>query len=366
MKITVRTLTAAFTLFAGIAAARAEELAPLYPAPDFKLTDQHGQTVTKADLKGKTWVVDFIFTRCPSACPVMTQKMIALAKKVTDPNVRFVGISVDPAYDTPAVLTKYARLQGATDPRMIFLTGDAATIFALINKDGFRAYAVPATGDKPIIHDEHFILVDQAGMLRNVYTSNDAGRMTQLAADLATVAAGRPLEAPPDQGPSLTTAPSTRPAEGPNAALLRAFPAMNATLNATSGILLCLAMMMIQAKRVRAHAALMIAAVVASTLFLASYLTYHYMKAGVVTKYPDVKFKSLYYVVLVSHTILAVVVIPLVIVTLKRAWRRQWDHHRRIARPTFWIWLYVSATGVLVYWMLYQLAPRLAAAGAGA
>jgi protein SCO1 len=361
----VRIVTAAFALFACLAA-RAEELAPLYPAPEFKLTDQNGQTVTKADLKGKTWVVDFIFTRCPGACPLMTQKMIALSKKVAEPNVRFVGISVDPEADTPAVLTKYAKSQGATDPRFLFLTGDKAAIFVLIGKEGFKARAEPASEDRPIIHDEHFLLVDGNGMVRDFYASNDPARMTQLATDVATVAAGKPLMASDDRGPSLTTAPATQPTDASRAALLRAFPALNATLNATSGIFLCLAMMMIQAKRIRAHAALMIAAVVTSTLFLACYLTYHYMKAGVVTKYPDVRFKSLYYTVLISHTILAVVVVPLVFVTLKRAWLRQWESHRRIARPTFWIWLYVSATGVLVYWMLYQLAPRLAAAGARA
>jgi protein SCO1/2/putative membrane protein len=121
-------------------------------------------------------------------------------------------------------------------------------------------------------------------------------------------------------------------------------------------------MMLIKGKRVRLHAITMILAVVASTAFLVCYVTYHVMRAQAgtgITKFPESPLRPVYLIILISHTLLAAVVVPLVVVTLTRAARRQWDRHRRIASPTFWIWLYVSATGVIVYWMLYQLAPRL-------
>ena len=139
------------------------------------------------------------------------------------------------------------------------------------------------------------------------------------------------------------------------------FPKLNASLNATAGIFLCFGMMMIKARKVRAHAVCMIAAVIASTAFLACYLTYHYLNGGKPTRFPESPWKPVYLAILISHTILAVVILPLIVMTLTRAARRQWDRHRRIARPTFWLWLYVSATGVIVYWMLYELAPRIVA-----
>jgi uncharacterized membrane protein YozB (DUF420 family) len=143
--------------------------------------------------------------------------------------------------------------------------------------------------------------------------------------------------------------------------MIAQFPRLNASLNATAGIFLCFGMIMIKFRKVKAHAACMIAAVVSSVAFLACYLTYHYLNGGKPTRFPGGPWKSVYLTILISHTILAVVILPLIVMTLVRAWRRQWEAHRRIASPTFWLWLYVSVTGVVVYWMLYHLAPRIAA-----
>lgn len=316
----------------------AAELENYYPAPEFNLTDHEGRPVSKSDLAGKTWIVDFIFTRCPGVCPLMTQKMVGLAKTIKSSDVRFVSISVDPLHDKPPVLKQYAQERGATDPRMLFLTGDGKSIYQLV-QNGFHLTAQPASETSPILHDEHFLLVDKTGNVRGAYASNDPDAMTRLVTDATTLAK------PPN----------------PNARLLARFPAINASLNATAGIFLCIAMMFIKANKVRTHATFMIAAVVTSTAFLACYVTYHIMKGGVVTTFPDNAVRPLYLFILTSHTILAVATVPLVIVTLTRAWRRQWHRHKRIATPTFWIWLYVSFTGVMVYWMLYQLAPRMAA-----
>jgi protein SCO1/2 len=321
---------------------RAGENPPLlFPAPQFELTDQYGQKVTDQDLRGKAWVVDFIFTRCGGPCPMMTQKMVALTKRINADNVRFVSVSVDPEFDTPSVLRQYAAERGATDRRFIFLTGAKNSIYDLIEK-GFKLFAQGATERGPIMHDERFLLIDAGGNVRGVYHSNDEASLSKLEADATSLA--------------LADSSKTR--------LMARFPAINASLNATAGILLCLAYMLIQARRVRLHAITMILAVCASGAFLVCYVAYHYLKwqaGSTTTRFPANSFKPLYLTILLSHTILAVVVLPMVIVTLVRAARRQWERHRKIAAPTFWIWLYVSATGVIVYWMLYHLAPRMAA-----
>ena len=140
------------------------------------------------------------------------------------------------------------------------------------------------------------------------------------------------------------------------------FPKVNATLNGLSAILLVIGFIFIKQRWVRAHAAMMIAALITSTVFLACYITYHTYRAmhGItVTRFPEGRFHTTYITILTTHTFLAVVTVPLVIVTFVRAWRRKWAAHRKIAWWTFPIWLYVSVTGVIIYWMLYVLAPTL-------
>lgn len=135
-------------------------------------------------------------------------------------------------------------------------------------------------------------------------------------------------------------------------------PTLNAILNATSGILITIGFFLIRRKRIAAHRACMIGAVVCSSLFLISYLVYHVgFKAGV-TKFTGTGWvRPVYFGILISHTILAVIIVPFVVVTLTRALRGRFILHRRIARWTFPMWLYVSVTGVIVYLMLYQIFP---------
>ncbi|MGI8784281.1 MAG: DUF420 domain-containing protein [Acidobacteriota bacterium] len=133
-------------------------------------------------------------------------------------------------------------------------------------------------------------------------------------------------------------------------------PAVNAALNATSALLLVLGWFFIRARRIAAHRRCMVAAVCTSTLFLACYLTYHFF-AGATTFKGQGWIRTVYFSILISHTILAVAVVPLVGVTLFRAWRERFDRHRAVARWTLPIWLYVSVTGVLVYWILYHVVP---------
>jgi putative membrane protein len=134
------------------------------------------------------------------------------------------------------------------------------------------------------------------------------------------------------------------------------FPALDAALNAASALLLTLGFIFIRKKRVTAHKACMISAVVSSTLFLVCYLWYH-AHHGVTRFTGQGVVRGFYFTLLGSHTALAAVIVPLVLVTLYRALSGQFERHRKIARWTLPLWLYVSVTGVVVYWMLYHLFP---------
>jgi len=131
-------------------------------------------------------------------------------------------------------------------------------------------------------------------------------------------------------------------------------PTLNACLNATSAILLATGYVFIRSGRQRAHRACMLAAVVSSTLFLGSYVFYHSQVGSVHFKGVGVV-RVAYFSILLSHTVLAAAIVPLVGVTLLRAHQARFDRHRGLARITLPLWGYVSITGVVVYWMLYRL-----------
>jgi uncharacterized membrane protein YozB (DUF420 family) len=135
---------------------------------------------------------------------------------------------------------------------------------------------------------------------------------------------------------------------------LSIFPSLNAALNGTSAVLIVTGHAFIGRKRVNLHRACMIAAVVTSTLFLTSYLYYHAHVGSV--RFPGQGWiRPVYFALLISHTILAAAVVPLVLLALNAALCGRFDRHRRIARWAYPIWLYVSVTGVVVYIMLYQI-----------
>ena|SRR5690242_6761119 len=134
-------------------------------------------------------------------------------------------------------------------------------------------------------------------------------------------------------------------------------PHLNAFLNGTSAVLLVTGYLFIRARNVNAHRACQVAALVVSTLFLTSYLVYHYHHGS--TRFLGTGFvRPVYFTILTSHTILAVVIVPLIAITFYRALRGDFIRHRRIARVTLPLWLYVSVTGVVVYLMLYHFYPH--------
>jgi uncharacterized membrane protein YozB (DUF420 family) len=131
-------------------------------------------------------------------------------------------------------------------------------------------------------------------------------------------------------------------------------PAVNATLNGISAILLATGYLLIRRRRIAQHRLCMLTAFVTSTLFLISYLVYH---AHVLSKpfTGQGPIRYVYYTILTSHVLLAITILPLALITLSRALKRQFPRHKAIARWTLPLWLYVSVTGVIVYLMLYQL-----------
>lgn len=140
-------------------------------------------------------------------------------------------------------------------------------------------------------------------------------------------------------------------------------PIVNACLNGLSAIFLSAGYYFIRRKDQQSHRNCMIAAFITSTLFLACYLTYHGYLAYYLHRGPTVFknppwFRPIYLTILLTHTALAVVIVPLVLITLSRALRQRFDQHRKIARWTWPLWMYVSVTGVIIYVLLYQIFPQ--------
>jgi len=135
---------------------------------------------------------------------------------------------------------------------------------------------------------------------------------------------------------------------------LRDLPSLNALLNAAAALLLIWGYTLIRRRRIQAHRKVMLAAFLTSSAFLVSYLVYHF-QVGSVRFQKTGAIRTVYLGILLTHTVLAATVPPLAIVTLSRGLQARYDRHRRIARWTLPIWLYVSVTGVVVYWMLYRM-----------
>lgn len=141
-------------------------------------------------------------------------------------------------------------------------------------------------------------------------------------------------------------------------------PKVNATLNATSAILLLAAFVCIKIKKIRPHAWLILSAVVTSSAFLTCYLIYHFYFGATYVKQefpavPDWLYHVYLFAILLPHTLFAAAIVPLIIISLTLAYRRKWATHRRVSPWTFWLWLYVSVSGVIIYWMLYHLFPGI-------
>jgi protein SCO1/2 len=313
-----------------------EDLGKGYDLGQFQFTERSGRKVTEADLADDVWVASFVFTRCPLSCPKLSKVVSDLQHgPLARSSVKFVSISVDPDFDTPEVLSSYAKTLDADPDRWLFLNGPKAATYDLILKK-FHLSVVensasdPKEGVEAIAHSDRLVLVDRGNRVIGVFASGDreaVGRLVALAKQRNGLARG----------------------------WVRGLPAVNATLNGSCALLLALGWFFIRSGRWRGHAVCMSLGVVVSAVFLGCYLVYHYYVGSVGFRGVG-GLRLAYFTILISHTILATFgVVPLVSLTLIEALRRKFDRHARIARVTFPIWMYVSITGVVIYLMLYQL-----------
>ena len=292
--------------------------------PDFRLVERTGTPLARKDLLGRVWVGEFIFTRCAGACPVMVSRMMSLYKKF--PQATYVSFSVDPAYDTPEVMRAYMK-NNSLPQEWLFATGSDAQIQDLA-KNGFKLSMGPgSTPEERIIHSDRLVIVDRYGRQRASCSTSNFEGMAELEDDLRKVLAE----------PAIPVAK---------------LPALNACLNGAAGVLLILGLVSIKAKQKGAHKAFMLMALASSSVFLVSYLTAHYFLGS--TPYKGVgSMRTVYFTILISHTILAALIVPLALLTVYRAFQGAFERHRAVAKWTFPIWLYVSVTGVANYFMLY-------------
>jgi protein SCO1/2/putative membrane protein len=292
--------------------------------PEFNLVERSGAPLGRKDLLGRVWVAEFIFTRCAGACPVMVSRMMSLSKKF--PEATYVSFTVDPANDTPEVLRAYVK-NSSLPNEWLFATGPYEQIQDLAKK-GFKLSMGPgSSADEPIIHSDRLVIVDRYGRQRASCSTSDFEGMAQLEAELRKVLAEPAIP-------------------------VQKLPAVNAALNGTAGLFLILGLTMIKAGKPGVHKAFMLTALAASTVFLVSYLTAHHFLGSTPYKGQGA-LRVVYFSILISHTILAALIVPLAILTVYRAFQGRFDGHRAIAKWTFPIWLYVSVTGVVIYFMLY-------------
>lgn len=299
---------------------------------DFSLRERSGKILTKQDLLGKVWVANFIFTRCKGPCPLLTKNMATLISELPE-EIHFVSFSVDPEYDTPQVLSQYADSYGADKDRWLFLTGKKQEMYDFIRKSFYLGVEEDSREKDPgyaFIHSLRFALVDERGQVRSYYHGENAEELKKIQADLKAL--------------SLEKLPP----------FILHLPSVNALLNSLAALLLISGYLFIRKKKVTAHKISMGLAFCVSILFLICYLIYHFYAGSV----PFIKqgwVRPLYFTILISHTILAIAIVPLALITLYRAWQEDFQRHLLIARWTLPLWLYVSVTGVTVYWMLYHL-----------
>lgn len=165
-------LGAAFISFHRVERGALPKDPPIAVVPDFSFTTQEGKTLTKSDLAGKIWIADFIFTRCAGPCPLLTSRMIDLSSKLSkNREVKLVSVTVDPAYDTPEVLARYASTIHADPTQWFFLTGSLPEVTSFI-KEGMKQPLATEPEGMPA-HSTRLMVIDDHGMIRKYYDGND-------------------------------------------------------------------------------------------------------------------------------------------------------------------------------------------------
>ncbi len=374
---------------------------PSRELPEFEFPESAGGTVSRESMKGKRWLANFIFTRCAGPCPLMTRDVSELHRLVaqSNPDFRFVTFSVDPGYDTAEVLQKYAETFRADQERWKFVTGDETAMHDFIRR-GFTQYVQPNLGDlrKPgfeVAHSNRAVLVNEEGVpvasfvmtisedvakLRRIIEgkgdfpkpdpgltfSATSGENPTVPLTLVPVAEDSDTESETTDGNKAddTTLPETPQARNRKIDELLPtwaanMPTINACLNSACIVLLLSGLGAIKSGNRIRHRNLMIVSFLVSVAFLVCYLSYHEVLYRF-TQYRGRGFEGsiwatrVYFTILIPHVILAALVPILALRVFYLAFRERWPEHRRLAKITLPIWLFVSITGVVIYGMLYH------------
>lgn len=329
----------------------AGQQAALPTVAPFQLTERSGRTITNADLQGKVWIAGCTFTCCTMSCPKIVEAMARIQDDVRGGGVYLVNFSVDPEHDTPEVLNQYASALGADPRQWLFLTGKSDALFALIDRSfQTRPQRNPdpsAEAGLRVAHTSRLFLIDHHGRVRGGYAcvENDLGPDSQVSNQFRIDETER----------QRLVHDALALAQGPLGPVIQLawLPTINALLNGSCAVCMTLGYWFIRQRRIKQHVGCMLGAVLISSLFLTSYLYYHYFHGA--TPYPGTGWmRPAYFAILISHTLLAALAAPLVLVTVIFASRGKLAKHRGIARWTLPIWLYVSITGVVVYLFLYH------------
>ena len=334
---------------AGLALAPYDETR-LGEVPDFRFLERSGREVSRAELAGRPWIASLFFSACAGPCPRLNGDIRRrLHDQLEGTGIPIVSFSVDPVRDDVPRLAEYADSFGADPERWLFLTGPEVEVHEFVTGALKLPVAVPPppegqsetenerlTRRLEITHSTRLVAVDAEGRIAGYYSGGgegDAESSASAPAFDALLARVRVLAGLP-----------------PSESIL---PTVDAALNALASVLLIAGWIAIRRGHRKRHAALMRSAVVVSAAFLVVYLTYH--ATSIETRFRGSgTWRVLYLVMLASHVVLAVATLPLVLRTLWLAHRQDFERHRRWARVTLPIWLYVSVTGVLVYLALYH------------
>jgi uncharacterized membrane protein YozB (DUF420 family)/cytochrome oxidase Cu insertion factor (SCO1/SenC/PrrC family) len=312
----------------------------------FELTERSGAKYGAASFKGHVTVVAFFYSRCAQSCPMLMQALQMLQPDLSAAGIRLACISVESSHDTQAVLAEYARQWGA-GPDWLFLTGDVETVRRLAAAPFFASLQVKP--DEPvgryITHSSRLYLLNKNGEICN---------------QVEVVRRADPsLEESPfeiDRTALRRVKLAALDLESGHWLGLADLPHVNFVLNGTSALLLLFGVILVRLRLLRGHAVAMCAAGLVSALFLVSYLYYH-RHAGDTRFAGAGAWRPIYFGLLITHVCLAMVTVPLAAMTFYLAARGQFARHRRLARWTLPIWLYVSVSGLLVYLFLYQWFP---------
>ena len=162
-----------------VACSHDEPLGSFGAVPQFSLRDQSGNTITRAAFSKKISIVDFIFTSCPDVCPLLTEQLAGLRRRLpNDPRLGYVSFSVDPEHDTPQKLREFAAQHGATAPNWLFLTGGLDDVKRVVTQGFKQAMELqPSAPNQPrnVLHGTHFVLVDGTGTIRGFFRSDRDG-----------------------------------------------------------------------------------------------------------------------------------------------------------------------------------------------